>query len=276
MVKREAVGVLQKELQLSQRHAAAMVGANRSMLRRRPGAGRHPTLRARLRELADAHPRFGYRRLAVLLRRGGLRVNRKAVLRAYRLENLAVRRRRGRKRTGLRLVLQPAAAPNQRWGLDFVADALVSHRRIRVFTVVDECTRRCMALEVDTSLPAASITNHLDAVAFEHGYPKELLMDNGTEFTTTHFLGWAERHGIVLRFIQPGKPIQNAFTESFNGKLRDECLNQQLFFDLADARAKLSHWKRHYNEERPHSSLGQQTPMEFTHNLQQQPQNQAV
>lgn len=273
-VKREAVGVLQTEVGMSQRRAAGLVGAHRSVCRYQPQPPRHPTLRERLRHHAAERPRFGYRRLHILIRREGMQVNIKASLRAYRMEKLAVRRRKGRKRTGLRLVMQPAQKQNQRWGLDFVSDTLLNGRRFRTLTVVDECTRMCMALEADTSLPSKRVTDCLDAVAFEHGYPEEIVTDNGPEFTSYHFLAWLESHNIKARFIQPGKPMQNAFTESFNGKLRDECLDQHVFRDLADTRYKLEHWRKDYNEERPHSSLNALTPQEYILNLQTQQQNQ--
>jgi putative transposase len=220
-------------------------------------------LRARLVELARKQPRFGYRRLHVLLERSGARVNHKRVHRVYREAGLMLRRKKRKHcvRVGQPLVERTAA--NQEWGLDFVHDAVQSGRAIRVFSVVDACTRECPALEVDTSFAARRVTRVLDGVIEERGIPGAIRVDNGPEFTSRHFLAWCLERGIELIQIQPGKPTQNGRVESFHGRLREECLNVSWFQNLFDAKRKIAAWRIEYNEERPHSSLGYLTPNEY-------------
>jgi putative transposase len=228
---------------------------------RRPDDG---VLRERLKALAAERRRFGYRRLHVLLRREGHAVNRKCVQRLYREEKLTVRRRGGRRRAlGLRAPVAPAAAPNARWSLDFVHDQLTDGRRFRVLTVVDDCTRECLALVADTSLNGGRVARELDAIVARRGRPASVVSDNGTELTSNAMLAWAAERGVGWHYIQPGKPTQNAFIESFNGRLRDELLNETLFTSLAQARAALEAWRRDYNGERPHSALGWLTPAAY-------------
>jgi putative transposase len=220
-------------------------------------------LRERLVELARKKPRWGYRRLHILLTGNGERVNHKRVFRVYQEAGLAVRRK-----TRKRLVREGLSRPaltgaNQEWALDFVHDAVASGRAIRVLTVEDEYTRECPALEVDTSMASRRVTRVLEAIIAERGQPLAIRCDNGPEFTSRHFLAWCIERQIALVHIQPGKPQQNGYLESFNGKLRDECLNVSWFENLWDARRKIAAWRVEYNEERPHSALGYQTPAAF-------------
>jgi putative transposase len=220
--------------------------------------------RTRLKELAETRPRFGYRRLHVLLRREGIPVNHKWTERVYREEGLALRRKRRRKLAGrLRVPLLPSEEPNRRWSMDFVSESLVCGRRFRVLTVVDDCTRECPAMEVDSSLGGARIVQVLDRLEAERGLPEVIRTDNGPEFAGRAMDEWAYRKGVKLDFIRPGKPVENAYVESFNGKLRDECLNGHWFTTLQEARQIIENWRRDYNESRPHSSLGDLTPREF-------------
>lgn len=213
--------------------------------------------------LAHEKPRYGYRRLGILLRRDGEVINHKRIFRVYRAAGLCVRRRRRKRvvRAG-----QPAAtvsAPNQQWAIDFVHDRLASGRTIRVLTVVDMFTRECLGLEVDTCLPSERVTRALDRIIFTRGTPESIRMDNGSELTSRHFLAWGIERRIALNYIQPGKPVQNAHAESFNGKFRDECLNASWFANLWEARRRIQLWREEYNRQRPHSSLGYLTPEEF-------------
>ena len=224
-------------------------------------------LRERLIELARKKPRFGYRRLHIHLDADGAHVNHKRVFRVYREAGLAVRRK-ARKRLARAGVPRPAlTAPNQEWALDFVHDAMASGRAIRVLSVVDECTRECLKLEVDTSFASRRVTRALEAIIEQRKKPLAIRCDNGPEFTSRHFLAWCIERQIELVHIQPGKPQQNGYVESFNGKLRDECLNVSWFENLWDARRKIGAWQIEFNEERPHSSLGYQTPAEYARQL---------
>jgi putative transposase len=220
-------------------------------------------LRTRLVELAREKPRFGYRRLHVLLRRSGEQVNHKRLHRVYREAGLAIRRKKRKHcvREGKPLLVRTSA--NQEWGLDFVHDAVECGRTIRVLSVVDASTRECLALEVDTSFASRRVTRVLEAIIAERGQPLAIRCDNGPELTSRHFLAWCVERQIELVHIQPGKPTQNARVESFNGRLREECLNLSWFQNLFDARRKIAAWRTEYNEQRPHSSLGYQTPKEF-------------
>jgi putative transposase len=220
-------------------------------------------LRARLVELARCKPRFGYRRLHVLLGRSGEPVNHKRVHRVYREAGLMLRRKKRKHcvREGKPLLARTSA--NQEWALDFVHDAVECGRAIRVLSVVDAFTRECLALEVDTSFASRRVTRVLDAIIAERGIAGAVRCYNGPEFTSRHFLAWAVEHGIELIHIQPGKPTQNARVESFHGRLRDECLRVSWFQNLFDAKKKIAAWRTEYNEARPHSSLGYKTPKEF-------------
>lgn len=222
----------------------------------------------RLRELATARPRYGYRRLHVLLRREGWAVNLKRILRLYRDEGLLVRTRRRRKMAARPRVPLPAAERvNERWSMDFVSDALASGRRFRALTVLDIFSRECLAIEVGYSISAERVAAVLEGVISERSQPESITVDNGTEFTSKHMDQWAYERGIVLDFIRPGRPMENGYIESFNGKLRDECLSQSWFLNLNDATAGIQAWKVSYNESRPHSSLGNLAPAEYAANL---------
>ena len=227
-------------------------------------------LRSRLREIALERRRFGYRRLGIMLAREGLVMNHKKLLRLYREENLRVRRRRGRKRAmGTRAPMTLPQGPNQRWSLDFVSDTLVCSRRIRILAVVDDFTRENLALVVDTSLSGARVARELDAIIAVRGKPLMIVSDNGTELTSLAILRWAQDRRIEWHYIAPGKPQQNGYVESFNGRLRDECLNETLFASLSHARSVLRAWRDDYNHVRPHSGIGGLTPADAARRVAQ-------
>lgn len=264
-VRREAVGFL-KSRGVSERRACKLARLNRSTCQYESVRVDDPALVARLRELAGERPRFGYRRLHVLLRRDKRwrGINRKLVYRLYKAAGLAVRRRKKRKDRIQRPPPPPAATrPNERGSMDFVHDSLENGRTFRTFNVVDAYTRECHAIEVDTSLPARRVVAVLDRLVWEHGLPESLRVDNGPEFISTTLEEWATKHGAKLDFIQPGKPTQNAHVESFNGRFRDECLAQNRFPTLPRAKAEIELYRVDYNQDRPHSSLGYQTPKSF-------------
>jgi putative transposase len=248
---------------LSQRRACRLVGIDHSTLRYRSRRADDTELRTRLRELALARRRFGYRRLGWLLAREGHSMNHKRLYRLYREEKLMVRRRGGRKRAlGTRAPMELPHAINQRWSLDFVSDTLADGRRFRILCIVDDFSRECLATVVDTSLSGVRVVRELDRITLERITPKVIVSDNGTELTSMAVLRWAtDRLG--WHYIQPGKPVQNAFIESFNSKLRDECLNEHVFASLVEARQIIEAWRHDYNHFRPHSSLGALTPREF-------------
>lgn len=266
--KREAVVHLQAHFPVSERRACRLVGLSRSTLRYQRRSRDDTALVDRLRDLARARPRFGYRRLHALLRRDGERVNHKRVYRLYRAAGLAVPRRT-RKRVATRRgqALRVGSWPNEHWSLDFMSDTLSSGRRLRTLAVLDTCTREALAIAVDTSLPSRAVTRLLDGVMQSRQRPQRITVDNGPELTSRWFDQWADRNGIVLDYIEPGKPVQNAVMESFNGRFRDECLNSHWFTSLADARRTIEAWRLDYNRNRPHSSLGYRTPEEVHQEL---------
>ena len=253
------------EYEMSERHACRLLGLGRSTYRYRARRNElDAELRARLNELAAKRMRFGYRRLTALLVREGIAANHKRVYRLYREEGLAMRIRQRRRIRWTGAVSSPVATrPNQRWSIDFVSDCVSTGRVIRMLTVVDDCTRECPAIEVDTSLGGMRVRRVLDRIVSERGLPKAIVLDNGPEFRGRVLAAWSEERGVRLEFIQPGKPAQNAFAESFNGRLRDECLNANWFTSLSDARRKIEDWRQDYNQERPHSSLNYLPPAEF-------------
>lgn len=246
----------------SERRVCGLMGMAASSYRYESKRTDEP-LRTKLVELAREKPRFGYRRLHVLLRRSGEHVNHKRLHRIYCEAGLRIRRKKRKHcvREGKPLVARTAA--NQEWALDFVHDAVACGRAIRVLSVVDAYTRECLALEVDTSFASRRVTRVLETIIAERGVPQAIRCDNGPELTSRHFLAWCVERQIELLHIQPGKPTQNARIESFHGRLREECLAVSWFQNLFDARRKIAAWREEYNEERPHSSLGYKTPKEF-------------
>ncbi len=248
---------------LSQRHACRLVGLDRSTLRYQRKRPDDATVRQRLRDLAAERRRFGYRRLGWMLAREGHAMNHKKLYRLYHEERLMVRRRLGRKRAlGTRAPMTLPNAINQRWSLDFVSDALSDGRRFRILCIVDDFSRECLATVVDTSLGGVRVVRELEQLGFERSTPRVIVSDNGTELTSCAVLRWATGR-LDWHYIEPGKPVQNAFIESFNSKLRDECLNEHVFLTLAQARETIEAWRHDYNHLRPHGSLGALTPAEF-------------
>jgi putative transposase len=253
-----------KEKSYSQRRACSLVGLHPKTYRYASLRPSDDGLRERLRALGSQRRRFGYRRLGLLLEREGIRLSHKKLYRLYTEERLTVRKRGGRKRAlGTRAPMTVPQGRNQRWSLDFVADTLASGRRFRILTLVDDFTRECLALVVDTLLTGLRVARELDRVAEVRGYPCMVVSDNGTELTSNAVLAWQQHRGIEWHYIAPGKPMQNGFVESFNGRLRDECLNEHLFANLNQARQIIEHWRTDYNTARPHSSLNGLTPTEF-------------
>jgi putative transposase len=253
-----------KDHALSERRACGLTRVHRSTKRYRSRRDDQADLRSRLRLLAAEHPRYGYRRLWVLLRRSGLLVNHKRIQRLYRLDGLAVRRKRRKRIAGTqRQPLCCPLRPDLHWCMDFTSDQLADGRRIRTLNIVDVFTRECLAIEVAPSLPAQRVVRVLERVLSERGTPQRITVDNGPEFISRAVDAWAYQHHVIMDFIQPGKPMQNGFIESFNGKFRDESLDRHWFTSLDDATATIATYRRHYNTERPHSSLGNRTPAEF-------------
>jgi putative transposase len=263
--RREAVGYLRREYPTSERRACRLIGVGRSTHRYQAHRAQPEALVKRLRELAAERPRFGYRRLYVMLRREGFAFNHKRIYRLYRADGLAVRRRIRRRRAAAkaRVVFASATRANERWAMDFVSDALFNGRKFRALTVMDHCTREGVAIEIDFSLPALRVVRVLDRVIADRGTPDLIVIDNGTEFAGKVLDAWAYANGIKLHFIRPGKPTDNGHCESFNGRFRDEFLNENWFVDLRDAIDKAEAWRIDFNHVRPHSSLGYLTPMEF-------------
>lgn len=254
---------------VSARRAQSVVGLSRGTVyyksRRDDGQ-----LRTDMKEIAAERRRFGYRRLAIMLQRKGHVCNIKKVYRIYREEGLMVKRRKGRKRAlGTRQPLPRPDRINQVWSLDFMSDALSCGRRFRVLGVMDQCSRECLTLVADTSIGGARVVRELEQLIRKRGKPVCIVSDNGTELTSRAVLQWAAEHGIEWHYITPGKPSENGFTESLNGKVRDECLNEHWFGTVAEAREILADWQHDYNTVRPHSSLNYRTPAEASAGLRQ-------
>ncbi len=273
--RREEVRWLWAHYLVSQRRVCGLLAVAESSFRYTSRRNDEP-LRLRLVAAAREKPRWGYRRLQIVLDQNGEHVNHKRVYRVYREAGLTIRRK-ARKRLVRMGAPRPAlSGPNQEWALDFVHDAAESGRAFRVLSVLDVYTRECLALEVDTSFASRRVTRGLEELVLGRGKPAAIRCDNGPELTSRHFLAWCLERGIEVIHIEPGKPVQNAHVESFHGRLREECLNVSWFGNLFEARRKIGAWRKEYNEERPHSSLGYRTPAEFARQLPSSPGSAAV
>lgn len=267
--RRTAVTTAMTTAEVSERRACRFTGFSRSTRRYRSRRSPDTALRARLHELAAQRRRWGYRQFCRVLRREGWRINYKRVQRVYQEEGLQVRRRKRKRRATVPRTPTPAPTrANERWSMDFVRDTFGDGRVFRCFTLVDDCTRECPVIEVDFSLSGERVARVLDRVAAARGYPRVISCDNGPEFAGAALDEWAHAHGVMLDFIDPGKPVQNAFIESFNGTFRDECLNENWFVSLYDAQRTIEAWRIDYECERPHSKLKDLTPREFAHALE--------
>lgn len=263
MAKRIAVGFLMGEMGLSEHRSCRIVGLSRSVQQYRLATHDDGPVLERLRVLASEYRRYGYLRLHALLKREGLVTNLKRTYRHYRQEGLQVRTKKRRKLPRRdRIAPQSPYTTMQRWSLDFIHDQLADYRRFRVLNIVDDCSRFCPGQIVDVSISGARLARYLDDLALLIGLPEEIVLDNGPEGTSRAMFEWSEKTGVRLRFIEPGKPVQNAFVESFNSRFRDECLNQHWFLSLHHARQVIAAWRKHYNTERPHSALGYRSPLE--------------
>ncbi len=262
--KRTVVQFFQVGYQVSERRACRVAAVKRSTMRYRSQAKDQTPLRQRLRELAASRVRYGYRRLHVLLRREGWRVNAKRVYRLYREEGLSLRLKRPKKRVSVpRVTPPPAARPNERWSIDFLRDSLADGRAFRIFTVVDNVSKVSPAIEAAFSIKGEAVVAVLDRLKATVGVPKRLAVDNGPEFISKALDAWAYQNGVALEFSRPGKPTDNAFVESFNGHFRQECLDQHWFASLEEARQIIETWRIEYNTERPHQALKYGTPTDF-------------
>jgi len=262
---RVAVEFVRETFGLSQVRACNVIGIHRSTFRYRSTREDDPVLRERIKALATTHKRFGYRRIHWrLTRREGFKVNHKRVYRIYKEEGLKVlRKKRKKSLSAARLALDAVLRPNQRWTMDFVEDALASGRKLRTLTIVDEYSRECPRIEADSSLPGARVVRVLDELMATRGKPESLLVDNGPEFIGKALDLWSYNNGVTLHFTRPGKPTDKPHVESFNGKFRDECLNENYFLSVHDARRIIENWRHSYNHDRPHMALKGLTPMEF-------------
>jgi putative transposase len=259
--KRAVVRYFRAGFRVSERRACRVAGITRSSCRYRSQAADQTALRLRLRDLAATRVRYGYRRLHVLLQREGWRVNHKRVYRLYREEGLSIRTKRRKKRvSGPRVLPPPAQRPQERWSLDFLTDGLADGRRFRVLTIVDNVSRVSLAIEVGHSLTGERVVAVLERLKRTAGTPERIAIDNGPEFISKALDAWAYQNGVQLEFSRPGKPTDNAFVESFNGRFRDECLDQHWFASVEEVRQTVEEWRIDYNTERPHRALGQQTP----------------
>ncbi len=262
--KRAVVQFFRVGFRVSERRACRVSGVPRSSCRYRSVARFQTALRLRLRDLAATRVRYGYRRLHVLLRREGWAVNHKRVYRLYREEGLGIRVKRRRKRVSApRVCPPPAKQPQERWSIDFLTDGLADGRRFRVLTIVDNVSRVSPAIEIGASLTGERVVATLERLKQTVGRPARIAVDNGPEFISKALDAWAYRNGVQLEFSRPGKPTDNAFAESFNGRFRDECLDQHWFASLEEARQTIEAWRVEYNTERPHRALNQQTPAAY-------------
>lgn len=264
--RREAVAYLRSHYGVSERRACLVVGQPRSVQWYRSRRPPQDALKRRIKELAEVRVRYGYKRIHVLLRREGWQINHKRVQRLYCELGLQLRSRRPRRHVSAAHRQPPkrlARRTNEAWGMDFMADQLVDGRRIRLLTVVDVCTRECLAIEVGRALRSEDVVRVLAGIAAARGAPRRVYCDNGSEFQSRLVDLWAYTQKVQLEFSRPGKPTDNAHIESFNGSLRDECLNVHWFTSLPDAKEKLDTWRMDYNESRPHKALNHRTPSEY-------------
>ncbi len=253
---------------LSQRKVCKLIGLNRSTMQYEMKGKDDTAMRERMKELAQQRRRFGCLRLHVMLKREGMVINHKKTERIYREEGLSLRVRKRKKRASmLRVELPCPVKPNQQWTMDFVSEMLNTGNRFRVLNIIDTCTRECLAIEVDTSIGGLRVARVLDRISEVRGLPEVIVVDNGPEFSGRALDEWAYRNKVRLHFIQPGKPTQNAYIESFNGKFRDECLNVNWFSSIPQARELIEDWRVDYNNVRPHSSLNNLSPNEFARNM---------
>lgn len=261
--KRPVVEYLKTTYQFSERHACSLMQLHRCSHRYQAKPTNDSELKTRLKELATEYPVYGYLMLHNLLKQEGLVVNKKRTYRLYTGANLQVRTKRRKKLQCPRQPMLLPTKPNERWSMDFVSDQLSDGRRFRILNVVDDYSRECIGQFVDTSISGLAVSRFLNLLIQERSKPYAIVCDNGTEFTSKAMFFWSKANGVKLAFIQPGKPTQNAFVESFNGKFRAACLNQQWFRSLAEAREEIEKWQYHYNFERPHSSLNYLPPSQF-------------
>ena len=269
--RREAAKFVHETFAVSLRRACGLMQIGLSSYYYRASGKPDGELREALRRVAAKRRRWGYRMLTEVLRREGFEDNHKRIYRVYREEKLQVKVRKRRKAARWRGAKpEPAARANERWSMDFMSDQLADGRKIRVLNIVDDYTRQCLAMEVDTSLGGWRVARVLDRLVAERGHPQRIVTDNGPEFTGRVMDRWAYEHRVKLEFIEPGKPVQNAYVESFNGTCRNECLNEHWFISLDEARSLIEDWRIDYNQNRPHSSLGFQTPAEFANQPRQQ------
>ncbi|GIL18885.1 MAG: transposase [Oligoflexia bacterium] len=266
--KRLGVGYLHGKYPISHRRASKVLGLGSSTAFYKPRTKNDEPIRKRISELIDIHRRFGLPRLHYLLKREGLVQNEKRTKRIYRAMGIQIQNRKRRTKQGavVRMPRPKPVAPNEVWSFDFVSDRTESGRRLKILTVVDDFTKRCPGLLTEFSITSNRMIQFFDELGEK---PKRLRCDNGPEMTSKDFLDWAYRNKIEIEYIQPGKPTQNAFIESFNSRIRTECLNEQVFMDLKDAKRKIGNWWSYYNERRPHTSIGMKTPMEFEQELMQ-------
>jgi putative transposase len=260
--RRTVVRYLQSVYALSQHRACRLAGLSRKAAAYQAQQPDDEPLRKRLKELGEQYPRYGYLMLHAMLKREGLVINRKRTYRIYSLLGMQVRTKQRKKLIRPRIPMALPTRPNERWSLDFVHDQLGNGRRIRVLNIVDDYSRACVGQLVDTSISGVRVARYLDELAEKRAMPKGIVLDNGPELTSKAMFFWSQRTRIKLNFIQPAKPTQNAFVESFNGRFRDGCLNQHWFKSLDEARRIIKGWRHHYNHDRPHSSLGYRSPIE--------------
>lgn len=262
--RREVVEFIRTK-RISERRGCTLVGLNRKSHRYRQRRKPENKLIKQIRQLAVKHPRFGYRRIWALLRRDGIKVNVKKVYRLWKAEKLSLPKRRPRKPRAKPTVgiLPKAGKANQVWTYDFVFDQSLSGKSLKMLTLIDEYTRECLALEVGISIKSKGVRQILEKICLEKGFPEMIRSDNGSEFIGGAVNDWLAENGIKPIFIEPGKPWQNGKGESFNGKLRDECLSREWFSSVKEAQVVIEVWRNFYNTERPHSSLGYLTPLEF-------------